>query len=66
MKQVGGFLFFFGVGSIVLYFINMQFIIMSWVDHWGPTVAWMIRIAMAVVGGVLWLLGNKAESAETA
>jgi hypothetical protein len=50
MKQVGSTLFFFGAGSIVLYFLNMQFIILEWIDHWGSTVGWGIRIGMAVIG----------------
>lgn len=65
MKRLGGTLFFFGAGSIVLYFLNMEFIILSWIDHWGPTVGWGIRIGMAVVGGAMWLVAPKpaAESA---
>ncbi|HEY5993434.1 MAG TPA: hypothetical protein VIU46_02425 [Gallionellaceae bacterium] len=65
MKSLGGTLFFFGVGSIVLYFLNMQFVILSWIDHWGPAVGWGIRISMAVIGGLVWLLAPKpaAEAA---
>ena len=65
MKQLGGYLFFFGVGSIILYFMNMEFIILSWIDHWGASVGWGIRISMAVIGGALWLMGQRpaAESA---
>ncbi len=65
MKQLGGTLFFFGAGSIVLYFLHMQFFLLAWIDHWGANVGWGIRIAMAVVGGALWLISPKpaAESA---
>ena len=63
MKKLGGTLFFFGVGSIVLYFLKMQFILLAWVDLWGPQIGWVIRIAMAVVGGVMWLLGKDPETA---
>ena len=61
MKKWGGTLFFFGVGSIVLSFLNMQFIILAWIDLWGPTVGWSIRIAMAVIGGVMWLVGKHPD-----
>jgi hypothetical protein len=61
MKSLGGYLFFFGVGSIVLYFLNMEFIILAWVDHWGPTVGWSIRGAMIAVGGILWLIARNQE-----
>lgn len=55
-------MFFFGVGSAVLYFLNMEFILLAWVDTWGPTVAWVIRGLLTVVGGALWLVGQKAEA----
>jgi hypothetical protein len=62
MKSIGGIMFFFGVGSAVLYFLNMELILLAWIDMWGPTVGWIIRGALAVVGGALWLVGNKAEA----
>ena len=63
MKNIGGTMFFFGVGSAVLYFLNLEFIILAWIDAWGPTVGWVIRGALAIVGGILWLIGNKQENA---
>lgn len=59
MKSLGGNMLFFGIGSILLHFLNMQFIILAWIDIWGPSVGWAIRIGMTVVGGFLWLIGNK-------
>jgi hypothetical protein len=61
MKKFGGTLFFFGVGSIVLYFFNMQFIILAWIDLWGPTIGWVIRGALTIVGAILWFLGRNEE-----
>ena len=54
MKSAGSTLLFFGIGSIVLYFLNMQFIILAWVDMWGETVGWAIRGAMIIVGAGLY------------
>ena len=62
MKKLGGTLFFFGVGSIVHYFLHMQFIILAWIDIWGPIVGWIIRGGLAVVGAVLWLVSPREES----
>ena len=61
MKSIGGLLFFLGVGSFVLHFIEREFVLLMWVDNWGPTVGNVIRAAMIVIGGVLWLVGQKAE-----
>jgi len=59
MQSFGGFLVLMGAGSFVLHFLNMEFILLGWVDNWGPSVGMGIRIAMIVVGGVLWLLGRQ-------
>ncbi|MGH8110025.1 MAG: hypothetical protein ACREO1_15060 [Arenimonas sp.] len=61
MKSIGGYLFFFGLGSIILDFIDMQFMLLMWIDNWGTNVGWSIRIGMLVIGAGLWLLGNKQE-----
>ena len=63
MKSLGGTMFFFGVGSAILYFLNVEFIFLLWIDLWGPTMEWIIRGVLAVLGGVLWLMGNQAEAA---
>ena len=63
MKGIGGTMFFFGVGSCVLYFLNMEFIVLAWIDMWGETVGWAIRGALIVLGGGLWMMGRSAESA---
>ena len=66
MKSIGSAMLFFGIGSIVLNFLNMQFIILSWIDMWGPTVGWAIKGGLIVVGAVLWVAGNNQEKAEGA
>jgi hypothetical protein len=59
MKSIGGTIFFLAVGSVVLHFLNMEFMLLSWVDNWGATTGWVIRGALAVLGGVMWLAGNR-------
>jgi len=61
MKSLGGTLFLFGVGSSVLHLLGREFVVLLWVDLWGPTVGWAVRIALALVGSVLWLAGNQTE-----
>lgn len=62
MQGFGGLLFFLGAGSFALRYLNMDFILVSWVDNWGVGVGNGIRIAMIVVGGILWLLGRKSAA----
>jgi len=64
MQRLGGFLVLMGAGSFLLHFINMDFILVSWVDNWGPTVGTGIRVGMIVVGAILWFLGRPSAAGE--
>lgn len=66
MKSIGGLMLLLGLGSFVLHYMNMEFKLLSWVDNWGADVGIGIRIALIVVGGILWFLGNKREKAAPA
>jgi hypothetical protein len=59
MQGFGGLLVLLGAGSFVLHYINMEFILVGWVDNWGPGIGNGIRIGMIVVGGILWFLGKQ-------
>ena len=63
MKKLGGYLLFFGIGSILLNMIHMQFIILSWIDLWGDSVGWTIRIGMIVAGAAMLLLADRNADA---
>jgi hypothetical protein len=62
MKSIGGYLFLFGIGSIILNFFDMQFKLLMWIDNWGTAVGWSIRIGLLVLGGLLWFLGRNKET----
>jgi hypothetical protein len=67
MQGIGGFLVLMGAGSFVLHFMEMEFRLLGWVDNWGVGVGNGIRVAMIVVGGILWFLGrNDAKEAPPA
>ncbi len=59
MKQFGGWLFIFGAGSILLGFVGYEFSLLMWIDNWGTTVGWIIRMAMIVAGGAVWFLARE-------
>lgn len=50
MKSWGIFLIIMAVGSAVLPRLGMQFIILSWIENWGETAAWIIRGALLAIG----------------
>ena len=64
MQGFGGFLVLMGAGSFVLHYMDMEFRLLGWVDNWGAGTGNAIRIAMIVVGGILWFLGRNSEAKE--
>jgi len=66
MKSAGVWLMIFGLGSIALNFLGMEFRILMWIDSWGPTVGWAIRAGLAATGVVLFVLGSRQAQASKA
>ena len=64
MQGFVGLLVLLGAGSFVLHFMNMEFSLLSWVDNWGVGVGNGIRVAMIVVGAILWWLGRQSAEKE--
>jgi hypothetical protein len=61
VKRIGGLLLFISIASTALNFLDREFIVLAWIDAWGPETAWAIRFGLAVVGCALWVAGNSAE-----
>jgi hypothetical protein len=64
MQGIGGLLVLLGAGSFLLPYLDLQFILVSWIDRWGPGVGNGIRIALIVVGAILWFMGRQ-QAAKT-
>ena len=57
MKELGLGLLIIGLISLALPFINLNihYIFLTWIDQWGPAVAWGIRGGITLLGLGLWL-----------
>lgn len=57
MREIGLLLLLVGLISLALPFINpnIHYVFLTWIDRWGPAVAWAIRGAITLVGLGLWL-----------
>lgn len=62
MGRFGRFLLFMGLGSFLLHLVNMEFILVSWVDNWGTGTGNMIRVLMILAGGAMWYFGSREEA----
>jgi hypothetical protein len=56
MKRVGIYIALFGIAAIILPYYNRQLSILSWIDNWGETAAWAIKIGLIVVGVALFIM----------
>lgn len=50
-----------GILSIVLSIFNYNIRLLSWVDAWGNTMGWIIRILLIVGGGALFFFYGRGE-----
>ncbi|NDV79771.1 hypothetical protein [Dysgonomonas sp. 511] len=64
LTKIGSFMAIIGAMAMVLSFLDRVPRVLFWIYLWGDTVAWIIMIAITVIGAVLWLLGKKGATAE--
>ena len=57
MKELGLGLLLVGLISLALRFINpaIQYVFLTWIDQWGSSVGWGIRLGLTLLGLLLWL-----------
>ena len=51
-----------GIISIVLSIFNYNIRLLAWIDIWGSTAGWIIRIALIVGGAALFFLLGRDDS----
>lgn len=61
MKKIGSYMAIFGLFAIVMGFLNRVPSLLIWIYNWGETTAWIIKVALVIVGGVLFFLGGSSE-----
>ncbi len=64
ISKAGPVLVLAGLASIVLYFLGLNLKILAWIDVWGPTVGWALRIGAVVLGAALTFLSFKLNSGD--
>jgi hypothetical protein len=59
INQIGSIMAIFGILAIVLGFMDSVPALLAWIYNWGEDTAWIIKIALTVVGGVLWFVSRQ-------
>ncbi|EAY30829.1 hypothetical protein [Microscilla marina] len=62
--RFGGILALFGVASSVLSIFGYNLKLLMWVDLWGNTMGWLLRIGFIVAGVALLFIFGKSEDEE--
>ncbi|MFD0862078.1 hypothetical protein ACFQ1M_07650 [Sungkyunkwania multivorans] len=53
-----------GIISFVLSIFNYNLRLLAWIDNWGNTTGWIIRIVLIIGGGALFILFGREEEKE--
>ncbi len=53
-----------GIASILLAIFNYNIRLLAWVDIWGNTMGWIIRVLLIVGGGALYYFFENSENEE--
>lgn len=65
MRSIGGLLLLFGIGSLVLDYFNIVFKVIAWIPSVvGEGNETWVYIGLAVVGAILYFLGNSDDEGE--
>jgi len=54
MKFLGLLIFLAGLVSLFLQFTGANLVVLNWLNQWGETAGWVIRVAVTVVGGIIY------------
>ncbi len=58
MRFLGVLLIIIGVGSSLLFLLDMNFLFFQWINRWGTDIGWIIRGGVVVLGIILFILGK--------
>jgi hypothetical protein len=53
-----------GIISALLSIFNYNIRLLAWIDLWGSTMGWVLRIVLVLAGGALFFLFGKMEEDE--
>ena len=61
MRLLGLLLFLFGVGTLVVHFLELDVSWLDWIGNWGTDAAWGIRGGATALGMLLLIAGGKKK-----
>ncbi len=59
IRRIGVFVICFAIASMLLFFVDLNIRILTWVDMWGTTIGWILRVVILVFG--FWLVHKSGD-----
>jgi len=56
MRKIGTYAALIGIALIILPYFGLTLRFLDWVNNWGETTAWAIKIGLIVVGAILYFM----------
>ncbi|KAA2218804.1 hypothetical protein [Maribacter flavus] len=53
-----------GIISALLSIFNYNIRLLAWIDIWGSTMGWILRIVLVIAGGALFFLFGREKAEE--
>jgi hypothetical protein len=61
MRFFGVFIMVVGLLSAAVYFLDINFMFLNWINNWGPGVAWAIRGVIVLIGLIMYIAGKPSD-----
>jgi len=62
MKSIGSLLFVLGAAASIFGLMGRVPIVLSWINQWGDTTAWVIKIGFMILGAALFMMGARKNA----
>lgn len=56
INKLAGLAAILGVLAIILNFLDRVPLVLAWIYKWGESTAWIIKIGLIMVGGIVWFV----------
>jgi len=63
VQRIGMYMVLAAVFSVIWHLMGRELRILMWINNWGESVAWILRVGFGVVGAGLWLGGRQKDEA---
>lgn len=59
VRRTGVLIICYAIASMLLFFADVNFKILVWVDLWGPVIGWILRVVILIFG--FWLVSKSDD-----